>query len=81
MVSFSREYEGTAAGRGAVTPPTSPLCGPSGAGADRWTVASVGIAQAVTPKKPIPISPGNGEVSEKLVPEAEATGFEDPEGG
>ena len=35
------------------------------AGADRWTVASVGIAQAVTPKKTIPISPRNGEVSEK----------------
>src|ERR1035441_3470781 len=34
-------------------------------GADRWTTASVGITQAVTPKKPIPISPRNGEVSEK----------------
>ncbi len=35
------------------------------AGADRWAVASVGIAQAVTPKEPIPMSPRNGEVSEK----------------
>ena len=35
------------------------------AGADRWTVASVGMAQAATPKKPIPISARKGEVSEK----------------
>ncbi len=49
--------------------------------ADRWTVASVGIAQAATPKKPISISPRNGEVSEKLVLEAGATGFQDPKKG
>jgi len=35
------------------------------AGADRWTAASVGIAQAATPKETILISPRNGEVSEK----------------
>ena len=35
----------------------------------------------MTPKKPIPISPGNGEVSEKLVLEADVTGFQDPEKG
>ncbi len=51
------------------------------AGADRWAAASVGIAQAATPKKPIPISPRNGEVSEKLLLEAETTGFQDPEKG
>ena len=35
-------------------------------GADRWAVASVGIAQAAAaPKKTIPISPRNGEMSEK----------------
>ena len=32
---------------------------------DRWAVASVGIAQAATPKETIPISPRKGEVSEK----------------
>ena len=35
------------------------------AGADRWTAASVGIDQGATPKKTSPISPRNGEVSEK----------------
>jgi len=39
------------------------------------TAASVGIAQAAAPKKTISISPRDGEVSEKLVLEAEATGF------
>ncbi len=38
----------------------------SDGGADRWAAASVGIAQAAAaPKKTIPISPRNGEVSEK----------------
>ena len=38
----------------------------SDGGADRWAAASVEIAQAVAaPKKTIPISPRNGEVSEK----------------
>ena len=46
--------------------------------ADRWTAASVGIAQAAAPKKTIPISLGNGELSEKLVLEAGATGFQEP---
>ena len=43
--------------------------------------ASVGIAQAATPKKPIPISPGMERCLKKLVLEAEVTGFQDPEKG
>jgi hypothetical protein len=35
------------------------------AGADRWTAASVGIAEAAAPKKRIPLSTRNGELSEK----------------
>ena len=45
------------------------------AGADRWTAASVGIAQAATSKKPIPISPGNGGVSEKAGSGSRGDGF------
>ena len=46
------------------------------AGADRWTVASVGTAQAVAaPKKTIPISPRNGEVSEKAGSGCPGDGF------
>ncbi len=45
------------------------------AGADRWTVASVGIAQAVTPKEPIPMSPRNGEVSEKAGSGSQGDGY------
>ena len=48
------------------------------AGEDRWTAASVGIAQAAAPKKTISISLGNGELSEKLVLEAGAMGFQEP---
>jgi hypothetical protein len=35
------------------------------AGADRWTTASVRIAEAAAPKKTIPLSSRNGELSEK----------------
>ncbi len=35
------------------------------AGADRWTAASVGIAEAAARKKTTSISPRNGELSEK----------------
>ena len=34
-------------------------------GADRWTTASVEIAEATAPEKTISISPRNGELSEK----------------
>jgi hypothetical protein len=33
--------------------------------ADRWTAASIGIAEAAAPKKRIPLSSRNGELSEK----------------
>ncbi len=48
------------------------------AGADRWTVHSVGIAKAVTPKETIPISPRNGEVSEKAGSGSQGDGFLGP---
>ncbi len=51
------------------------------AGADRWTVASGGIAQAAAHKNMIPISPGMERCLKKLVLEAEVTGFQDPEKG
>ena len=44
-----------------------------------WAAASVGIAQAVAaPKKTIPISPRNGEVSEKAGSGCRDGGFSGP---
>ena len=51
------------------------------AGADRWAAASVGIAHAAAPKKTIPISPRNGELSEKAGSGSRADGFRGPEKG
>ena len=51
----------------------------SDAGADRWAAASVGIAQAAAaPKKTIPISPRNGEVSEKAASGSRDDGLSGP---
>src|ERR1019366_3876275 len=50
-------------------------------GTDSWAAASVGIAEATVPKKTIPISSRNGELSEKAGSGSPATGFQDPEKG
>ena len=51
----------------------------SDAGSDRWAAASVGIAQAAAaPKKTIPISPRNGEVSEKAASGSRDDGLSGP---
>ena len=44
-------------------------------GADRWTAASVGIAQAAAPKKTMPLSPRYGELSEKAGSGCPGDGF------
>ena len=45
------------------------------AGGDRWAAASVWIAKPAAPKKMIPISPGNGEVSEKAGSGSQGDGY------
>ena len=50
------------------------------AGADRWAVASVWIAQPLrNPRKRFRYSPGMESCLKKLVLEADATDFQDPE--
>ena len=48
------------------------------AGANRWAVASVEIAQAAGPKKTIPISPRKGEVPEKAGSGSRGDGLSGP---